>query len=77
MPTHTAGAPESPRPWGSASPDFVNSELSRLLNALNSKAGAPSEEEVNGAIALIHGMAPRSELEATLGLQIAAPVAER
>jgi hypothetical protein len=57
---------------GSVSPDFVNSELARLLNALNSRAGAPNEDEVNGAIALIHGMAPRSELEATLGVQIAA-----
>jgi hypothetical protein len=58
---------------GTASPEAADRMLDLLLNALRTKdAPAVGETALNGALAVLHGVAPRDELEAMLVCQMVA-----
>lgn len=59
--------------FGTASTAFVAAETQRLAKALVPAYGrAPTDTEMNSALALIAGIAPRNEAEACLAIQMAA-----
>lgn len=59
--------------FGTPSEAFLNATLSQLLNAINDRGkAAPSEFEVNAALAIVGGLEPTNEVEALLASQMAA-----
>jgi hypothetical protein len=57
---------------GTASEPFVETEISRLLQALDAlRDGLPLEDKVNAALAVIRGVEPQNEVEATVAIQMA------
>src|SRR5215212_1314626 len=57
--------------FGTTSLAFADMEVNRLLNAMIPEGGAPSEAELNAAVAVVHGTGPRDEIEAMLASQMA------
>lgn len=57
--------------FGTASSAFASCQLHALLHALRQQ-GSLEEAEINGALAMLHGLAPCNELEAALAVQIVA-----
>jgi len=57
---------------GTVSEPFVETEISRLLQTLDAlRDGISLEDKVNSALAVIRGVEPRNELEATIAIQLA------
>ena len=59
------------RALGTMSQDFVNATLIQIQNASRLSRGGISETSVNAVLAIIEGIGPKDELEATLAIQIA------
>ena len=59
------------RALGTMSQDFVNATLIQIQHASRLPRGGISETSVNAVLAIIEGIGPKDELEATLAIQIA------
>jgi hypothetical protein len=73
-PTHSDGQGWRTRledALGTASPEFVDTELVRLMTAFRDRAGIIDARAVNAALAVIDGLKPQNEIEAMLAVQIA------
>ena len=73
-PTHSDGQGWRTRledALGTASPEFVDAELVRLMTVFSDRAGIIDERAVNAALAVIDGLKPQNEIEAMLAAQIA------
>jgi hypothetical protein len=74
-PTHSDGQGWRTRledALGTASPEFVDAELVRLMIAFRDRAGIIDARAVNAVLAVVDGLKPQNEIEAMLALQIAA-----
>jgi hypothetical protein len=59
--------------FGTASAEFADRALLRLANAIREKdENYPSDTAVNAALAILGALAPRDELEASIGIQLIA-----
>jgi hypothetical protein len=56
--------------FGTTSPDFMNSEIMRLVNAVC--PGEVRADRINGALAVVSGVQPENEVEAMLAVQMVA-----
>src|SRR6516225_3360199 len=73
-PTHLDGSGWQTRlkdALGTSSNGFVDVELARLMTIFRDRAGVIDAGAVNGALAVIDGLKPQNEIEATLAVQIA------
>jgi len=73
-PTHSDGSGWQTRlkdALGTSSNRFVDVELARLMTIFRDRAGVIDAGAVNAALAVIDGLKPQNEIEATLAVQIA------
>jgi hypothetical protein len=56
---------------GTRSADFANTEVERMLAAMQPRDGVPTEAQLNAALAVVHSAQPRNEIEAMLASQMA------
>jgi hypothetical protein len=59
------------RAFGTTNSDFANMQMGLLANAISS-GGEVKEDEVNSALAAMHGIQPRDEIESMLAAQMIA-----
>jgi hypothetical protein len=58
--------------FGTVSPAFIETEIERMMNVLNSSSDDLSlEAKMNAAIAVIEGLKPKNETEAMLAVEMA------